>query len=129
MFLSLYFRNEEVETNYAKLKTWVKNLEDRKAKKLADAKAQREKKEKLIEEVRSYFGYRVDPKDERFQEMLEKKEKEEKKAIKEAKKKEKIAKELARMIAAAEQSKTEVPSLAQSELKTEKSDGQSDKKD
>lgn len=44
-----------------------------------------EKKERLIEEVRQHFGYTVDPKDEKFKELLEKKEKEEKKAAKEAK--------------------------------------------
>lgn len=40
-----------------------------------------------MEEVRQHFGYYVDPKDEKFQELLQKKEKEEKKAAKEAKKK------------------------------------------
>ena len=34
-----------------------------------------------------HFGYTVDPRDEKFKEMLEKKEKEQKKAMKEAKKK------------------------------------------
>ena len=39
-----------------------------------------------MEEVRRHFGYKVDVKDERFQEMLEKKEREQRKARKEAKK-------------------------------------------
>lgn len=55
------------------------------------------RKERLIEEVRRHFGYKVDPKDDRFKEMLEKKEKEEKKAMKEARKKareEKVVKKL-----------------------------------
>jgi hypothetical protein len=46
-----------------------------------------ERKERLIEEVRMHFGYTVDPRDEKFKEMLEKKEKEQKKAMKEAKRK------------------------------------------
>lgn len=45
------------------------------------------RKERLIEEVKRHFGYNVDPKDDRFKELLEKKEKEEKKAMKEARKK------------------------------------------
>lgn len=45
------------------------------------------RKERLIEEVRRHFGYTVDPKDDRFKELLEKKEKEQKKAMKEARKK------------------------------------------
>lgn len=40
-----------------------------------------------MEEVRRHFGYTVDPKDDKFKEMLEKKEKEQKKAMKEEKKK------------------------------------------
>lgn len=45
------------------------------------------RKERLIEEVRRHFGYTVDPRDDRFKELLEKKEKEQKKAMKEARKK------------------------------------------
>lgn len=40
-----------------------------------------------MEEVRAHFGYTVDPKDEKFQQLLEKKEKEQKKAMKEARRK------------------------------------------
>lgn len=39
-----------------------------------------------MEEVRRHFGYTVDVRDERFQELLQKKEKAQKKAMKEAKK-------------------------------------------
>ena len=45
-----------------------------------------EKKERLIEEVRQMFGFRIDPKDDRFKEALEKKEQEEKRATKAARK-------------------------------------------
>lgn len=45
-----------------------------------------EKKERLIEEVRDILGFRIDPRDERFKEALEQKEKEEKKKSKAAKK-------------------------------------------
>jgi hypothetical protein len=50
-----------------------------------------------MEEVRRHFGYTVDPKDERFQEMLAKKEKEQKKAMKEARKLEKQKRTLDRL--------------------------------
>lgn len=46
-----------------------------------------QRKERLVEEVRRHFGYTVDPKDEKFQMLLEKKEKEQKKLLKEAKRK------------------------------------------
>lgn len=46
-----------------------------------------EKRQRLIEEVRAHFGFTVDPKDDRFKELLDKKEKEQKKADKEARKK------------------------------------------
>lgn len=70
----------------------MKELEDRKAKKLAAAREAQEKKDRLIEEVRQHFGYVVNMKDARFQEMLEQKEKEQKKAEKEKKKKERFEK-------------------------------------
>lgn len=47
-----------------------------------------------MEEVRRHFGFTVDSRDERFQEMLAKKEKEQRKAMKEAKKLEKQQKML-----------------------------------
>lgn len=58
--------------------------------------AQQDKKERLVEEVRRHFGFKLDSRDERFQEMLVKREKEQKKqeklARKEAKEKVMIAK-------------------------------------
>uniref|UniRef100_T1J5P6 Large ribosomal subunit protein mL64 n=1 Tax=Strigamia maritima TaxID=126957 RepID=T1J5P6_STRMM len=87
----------EVDEKMKKLDGWIKDLDMRKQKKLDDAKAQKDKKEKLLEEVRAHFGYVVDPQDEKFKELLAEKEKEEKIAKKEAKKKEYIAKELAKM--------------------------------
>lgn len=46
----------------------------------------------MVEEVTRHFGYAVDPRDEKFQEMLEKKEKEQRKASKEARRKAKETK-------------------------------------
>ena len=50
-----------------------------------DARVAKERKDRLIEEVRRHFGYTIDPRDERFKEMLEAKEKEQRKALKESK--------------------------------------------
>lgn len=73
------------------------------------------RKERLIEEVRRHFGYKVDPKDDRFKEMLEKKEKEEKKAMKEARKKAREEKVVKKLLSKGEQGKEK-----QSELKADK---------
>lgn len=80
-------RQQDMLNKMKKVKQWRMELEAKTAKKLAEANAAKEKKEKLIEEVRRHFGYKVNPKDERFQEMLLQKEKEEKKKAKELKKK------------------------------------------
>jgi len=50
-----------------------------------------------MEEVRRHFGYTMDPRDERFKALLEKKELEEKKRSKEAKKREREQKMLERL--------------------------------
>lgn len=70
----------------------MKELEDRKQRKLAVVREAQEKKDRLIEEVRQHFGYVVNMKDPKFQEMLELKEKELKKAEKDKKKKERYEK-------------------------------------
>ncbi|KAJ8934266.1 hypothetical protein NQ318_020917 [Aromia moschata] len=80
-------RQEDIVKKMEKLEMWKQDLYNRMAKKESEAKAAKERKERLIEEVRRHFGYTVDPRDERFKEMLEKKEKEQKKAMKEARRK------------------------------------------
>lgn len=80
-------RQQDILNKMKKVKQWKTELETKVAKKLAEANEAKEKKEKLIEEVRRHFGYKVSPKDERFQEMLLKKEKEEKKKAKDLKRK------------------------------------------
>ncbi|CAG7687317.1 unnamed protein product [Allacma fusca] len=79
-------RAKEIEGKMALVE---KMKEDIIAKKLAKEKeiaAAKAKRDDLMEEVRRHFGYIVDPRDERFQELLAKKEKAQKKAQKEAKK-------------------------------------------
>ncbi|KRT79104.1 hypothetical protein AMK59_6699, partial [Oryctes borbonicus] len=80
-------REEEISNKMLKLDIWIKELNSRIAKKEGEALEAKQRKEKLIEEVRRHFGYTVDPRDDRFKEMLQKKEKEQKKAMKEARKK------------------------------------------
>lgn len=62
-----------------------------------DARIAKERKDRLIEEVRRHFGYTVDPRDERFKLLLEQREKQQKKVIKEQRRKEKEAKFLAKL--------------------------------
>ncbi|CAH0396990.1 unnamed protein product [Chilo suppressalis] len=89
-------REIEIATKFAKLAQWKKELNDKIAKKAAEVELAKNKKERLVEEVRRHFGFTLDPRDERFQEMLAKREKEQKKleklAKREAKEKMMIAK-------------------------------------
>ncbi|XP_023948687.2 growth arrest and DNA damage-inducible proteins-interacting protein 1 [Bicyclus anynana] len=77
-------RDIEVATKVAKLEQWKKELNDKVAKKAAEVLAAKQKKERLVEEVRRHFGFTLDPKDERFKEVLAKREKEQKKLEKQA---------------------------------------------
>ncbi|KAK6641263.1 hypothetical protein RUM44_012972 [Polyplax serrata] len=77
-------RKEEEEI-LAKLKTVKKEIAEfhkRVAKKNQKALEVVERKNRLIEEVRSHFGYNIDIRDERFKELFEKKQKEERKQMK-----------------------------------------------
>lgn len=89
---SIRTREEEVAKKMEKLDHWVADLNARIAKKEAEAYAAKERKDRLVEEVRRHFGFKIDPRDERFQEMLAQKEKEDRKKVKEAKRKEKEVK-------------------------------------
>ncbi|XP_050441985.1 growth arrest and DNA damage-inducible proteins-interacting protein 1 [Adelges cooleyi] len=80
-------RQKQIDENFKKLNGWLKEVKDKAAKKLQEAQEAKNKKARLIEEVRKHFGYKLDPKDERFKEMLAKREKEEKKKIRDEKKK------------------------------------------
>lgn len=82
----LQLRQEKIDNNMKKLNGWIKEVQEKASKKLLEAQKAKEKREKLIEEVKKHFGYKIDPKDERFKEMLAKREKEEKKKVKEEKK-------------------------------------------
>ncbi|KAF5298591.1 hypothetical protein FQR65_LT09686 [Abscondita terminalis] len=70
-----------------KLDQWKEDLRKKIEKKEATVSAAKAQRDRLVEEVRRHFGYTVDPRDEKFKELLEKKEKEQKKAMKQARKK------------------------------------------
>ncbi|XP_061706476.1 large ribosomal subunit protein mL64 [Cydia pomonella] len=84
--LQIEKRENEIAAKMEKLAQWKKDLKNKTAKKIAEAEAAKAKKERLVEEVRRHFGFKLDPRDERFQEMLAKREKEQKKAERLAKK-------------------------------------------
>lgn len=90
-------REDDIDKKMAKLDTWTKELNARIAKKEADAKAANDRKERLVEEVRRQFGFKLDTRDERFQELVAQKEKEDKKKKKEERRKAKEEKMLARL--------------------------------
>lgn len=52
----------------------------------------------MIEEVKAHFGYTVDPRDDKFKQLLEKKEKEQKKAMKEERRKAQEAKVMEKLL-------------------------------
>lgn len=85
-------REIEIAEKLAKVGQWTAELNARVAKKEAELKAAKLRKDRLVEEVRKHFGFKISPNDERFKTMLEQKEKEEKKKKKEAKKKAKMEK-------------------------------------
>nr|CAH7745369.1 unnamed protein product [Callosobruchus chinensis] len=116
-------RQEDIVKKVAKLDQWKKELHEKIAKKEQEANVAKQKKDRLIEEVRKHFGYTVDPRDERFKEMLEKKEKEQKKAMKEERKKMREAKMMDKLLkkATSDQSSEESPGPeAKEDVKNEK---------
>lgn len=90
-------REATIAKKLGKLDQWTAELNARVAKRESDARAARERKERLVEEVRRQFGFKVDARDERFKELLAQKEKEDKKRQKEVKKKQKDERMLAKL--------------------------------
>ncbi|XP_076029008.1 growth arrest and DNA damage-inducible proteins-interacting protein CRIF isoform X2 [Oratosquilla oratoria] len=90
-------RQETIMAKFAKLDGWKQEVLEKRRKREEEAQKAKEKKQQRIDEVRQIFGFHIDPRDERFKEALEQKEKEERKAAKEAKKLERQKKVLERM--------------------------------
>ncbi|XP_014209213.1 growth arrest and DNA damage-inducible proteins-interacting protein 1 [Copidosoma floridanum] len=87
--LTIKQREEEIAKVVANFGKWEAELKAKIAKKEAELLEAKQRKEAVLEEIREHFGFQIDAKDERFQEMLEQKEKEDKKRKKEEKKKKK----------------------------------------
>lgn len=81
------FREEDIDKIVANFDKWKTALEAKVAKREAELTAAKQKKERMMEEMKEQFGYNIDQRDERFQQMLAEKEKEDKKRKKEEKKK------------------------------------------
>lgn len=104
-------REEQIAKKLAKLDQWVGELNAKVAKREADAQAARDRKDRLVEEVRRQFGFKMDARDDRFKDLLAAKEKEDKKRQKEEKRKQKDDRMLAKLqeqIATPEAKKPEV---------------------
>ncbi|XP_027213242.2 large ribosomal subunit protein mL64 [Penaeus vannamei] len=97
-------RQADIMQKVTKLEDWKREVREGYKKREREAREAKEKKERLMEEVRQIFGFRIDPKDERFKEALLQKEREEKRAAKEAKKIERQQKMMENLRKAAQQS-------------------------
>lgn len=73
---------EEVDKNMANLDKWIAEYHAKIQKKKDEQLALKQKKEKLIDEISEYLGYDIDPRDPRFQEAVEQRDREQKKARK-----------------------------------------------
>ncbi|XP_065344815.1 large ribosomal subunit protein mL64-like isoform X2 [Cloeon dipterum] len=99
-------RQADLAAKFDKIEQSKKELQARIDKKRRDAELAKEKRERLIEEVRRLVGYNVDPKDEKFKLLLEQKEKEQKKKEKEERKAQKASKLMEKMMAKAKAPET-----------------------
>ncbi|XP_008557524.1 growth arrest and DNA damage-inducible proteins-interacting protein 1 [Microplitis demolitor] len=91
-------REKDIDAKLLKVARWKQELEAKIAKKEAEVQATKERKDRLIAEVRRQVGFAIDPRDERFKQLLEEKEKEDKKRKKEMKKKDRAAKFMERLL-------------------------------
>lgn len=80
-------REEHYEKMLATVEQHKQKIREKILSKMAAAEEAKKKRDSLLEEVKRHFGYTIDPKDEKFQLMLEQKEKEQKKLQKDLKKK------------------------------------------
>lgn len=80
-------REKKIAQNLTRLDKWMGDLNKRIAQKEEEAREAKAKREALLEEIRQEFGFKIDYRDPRFKELMEKKELEAKKAKKAEKKK------------------------------------------
>lgn len=72
----------EVDRNMANLDKWMAEYHGKIAKQEEKVRQLREKREKLVEEISEYLGYEIDPRDPRFKEAVEQRDKAKKKELK-----------------------------------------------
>jgi len=84
--LSPRFRQQTVEKQMARMSQFIKEYHARLEKAAEQERQQEAKKQQLLDEARDYFGYSIDPRDVRFEEMKLRKEEEEKKRKKKERK-------------------------------------------
>ncbi|XP_059481600.1 large ribosomal subunit protein mL64 [Neocloeon triangulifer] len=99
-------RQADMAVKFEKIGQWRKEMDAKIEKKRKEAQAIKDKRDRLVEEVRRLVGYNVDPRDEKFKVLLEQKEKEQKKKEKEEKKAQKAAKMMEIMMAKAKVSES-----------------------
>lgn len=98
-------REKKISQNFTKLDKWMEDLNARIAKKEEEARMAKEKRERLLEEIRQEFGFKIDFRDPRFKALMEKKELEQKKAKKMEKKKKREEQLMEKLKEQAEQTK------------------------
>ena len=76
-----------VEANMAKMEGEIKAFRKRQRQAEEAVLAEKAKREKVMEEAKELLGFKVDPRDKRFQELMDAKEAAAKKEAKQAKKK------------------------------------------
>lgn len=79
-------REDKIAANLGKLDKWTADLNERIAKKEEEARLAKQKREQLLENIRSEIGFKIDFRDPRFKALMEQKEIEAKKAKKAEKK-------------------------------------------
>ena len=79
-------REKEIIKNLKKMPAIKKEFWKNYRQLFEDIEQEKIKKERVIQEVREYLGYDIDPKDPRFEEALAKKDEDEKAAIRAARK-------------------------------------------
>ena len=117
-----YLREEEVDKAAAKMDEWRSKLLAKIQAKETAVIAAKVKKERALEQIREQFGFKIDPRDERFQEIMAQKAKEDKKKKKEEIKKLKHERMMASLLKKEEQAKTESGDPATTEMKNKDSE-------
>ncbi|XP_051166581.1 growth arrest and DNA damage-inducible proteins-interacting protein 1 isoform X2 [Leptopilina boulardi] len=91
---AIRLREQEIDEKLKNMNQWKQDLQKKIDQKQATETAARLKKEKMMEEIRQHFGVNVDPRSDKFKELMAKKMEEDTKRKKALKKEEKAARQL-----------------------------------